>query len=118
MTNQQVVDRFKELALQEKWFDIQDELFSDNVKSIEPSGSPYFRDVEGKAAVRRKADDFVKRIETVHRVHTSEILVTGNHIAVARDMDLTVNGHGRIQIDEIMLYELKDGRIVSEQFFY
>jgi hypothetical protein len=31
---------------------------------------------------------------------------------------MTVKGHGRIQINEIMLYEVKDGKIVLEQFFY
>jgi predicted ester cyclase len=29
-----------------------------------------------------------------------------------------VQGFGRIQLNEIMLYEVKDGKIVSEQFFY
>jgi hypothetical protein len=33
-------------------------------------------------------------------------------------MDITVKGFGRIKIDQIMLYEVKEGRIVSEQFFY
>ena len=33
-------------------------------------------------------------------------------------MDLTVQGLGRIQINQIMLYEVKDGQIVLEQFFY
>ena len=31
---------------------------------------------------------------------------------------ITVQGFGRIQIKEIMLYEVKDGKIVLEQFFY
>jgi ketosteroid isomerase-like protein len=118
LTTQQVVARFKELALEEKWFEIQDELFADDVKSIEPLHSRYMPTVEGKAVVRKKAEDFVNKIETVHGVRTSAILATGNHITVARDMDLTVAEFGRIQINEIMLYEVKDGQIVSEQFFY
>jgi SnoaL-like protein len=118
LTKQQLVTRFTELAQQEKWFDIQDELFADHVKSIEPPNSPYMDTTEGKSAVRKKAEDFVKKVEEVHSVHTSEVLVTGNHLAVAREMDITVNGFGRIQLNEIMLYEVKDGQIVSEQFFY
>jgi hypothetical protein len=117
-TTQQVATRFHELAQQEKWFDIQDELFSANVKSIDPPNSPYFGNAEGKAAVRKKGEDFVKKIEDVHRVYTSEPLVTGNHFTVAREKDITVKGFGRIQINELMLYEVKDGRIVLEQFFY
>jgi ketosteroid isomerase-like protein len=118
MTTQEIAVRFNELAQQEKWFDIQDEFFSDDVKSIDPSGSPYFGYAEGKPAVRKKGEEFVKRITALHRVYTSEPIVTGNHFAVVREKDITVEGHGRIQINEIMLYEVKDGKIVSEQFFY
>ena len=117
-TTREVADRFHELAQQEKWFEIQDELFSENVKSIEPPGSPYFPDAEGKAAVRKKADDFVKRIEAAGKLFTSEPLIAANHFAVRREKDLTVAGMGRVYIDQIMLYEVKDGKIVSEQFFY
>jgi hypothetical protein len=118
LTTQEVATRFNELAQQEKWFDIQDEFFADNVKSIDPPGSPYFGYAEGKSSVRKKGEDFVKRIEVVHKLYTSEPLVSGNHFAVGREKDITVQGLGRIQISQIMLYEVKDGKIVSEQFFY
>lgn len=117
-TTQEVADRFHELAQQEKWFEIQDEFFSEDVKSIDPPGSPYFEYAEGKAAVRKKGEDFVRRIEAGHKVYTSAPLVTGNHFAVAREIDITVQPHGRIQINQIMLYEVLEGQIVSEQFFY
>ena len=118
LTTQEVAARFNELAKQEKWFEIQDELFADNVKSIDPSNSPYFGYAEGKAVVRKKGEDFVKRIEAAHRRYTTEPVIAGNHFAVGREVDITVQGHGRIQISEIMLYEVKDGEIISEQFFY
>ena len=118
LTTKEVAARFNELAKQEKWFEIQDELFADNVKSIDPPGSPYFGYAEGKAAVRKKGEDFVKRIEAAHRRHTTEPIIAGNHFAVGREVDITVQGYGRIQINEIMLYEVKDGAIISEQFFY
>lgn len=118
LTTQEVAARFNELAQQEKWFEIQDEFFADNVRSIDPSDSPYFGYAEGKAAVRKKGEDFVGRIDAVHRAYTSEPIVTGNHFVVVREKDLTVQGHGRIQINELMLYEVKDGQIVLEQFFY
>ena len=118
LTTQEVAARFSELAKQEKWFEIQDELFADNVKSIDPPDSPYFTYAEGKTAVRKKGEDWVKRIEAAHKTYTSEPIVAGNHFAVAREVDITVQGLGRIQLNEIMLYEVKEGEIVSEQFFY
>ena len=118
LTTLEVAARFNELAQQEKWFEIQDELFADNVKSIDPPNSPYFGYAEGKAVVRKKGEDFVKKIEAAHRRYTTEPVIAGNHFAVGREVDITVKGHGRIQINEIMLYEVKDGEIISEQFFY
>ena len=118
LTIQEVAARFHELAQQEKWFEIQDELFADNVKSIDPVNSPYFTYAEGKVNVRKKGEEFVSRIEEAHRRHTTEPIVTGNHFAVGREVDISVRGIGRIQINEIMLYEVKDGMIISEQFFY
>ena len=118
LTTREVAARFSELAKQEKWFEIQDELFADNVKSIDPPDSPYFKYAEGKTSVRKKGEDWVKRIEAAHKTYTSEPIVAGNHFAVAREVDITVQGLGRIQINEIMLYEVKEGEIVSEQFFY
>lgn len=118
MTTQEVADRFDELAQEEKWFVIQDEFFADNVRSLEPSNSPYFSYAEGKDVVRRKGKDFVDRITAVHRSYTSKPLVSGRHFTVGRELDITVQGHGRIQINQIMLYEVEDGQIVLEQFFY
>ena len=118
MTTQEIADRFHELAQQEKWFEIQDEFFADNVRSVEPPDSPYFPYAEGKVRVRRKGEEFVGRITELHSASTTAPIVTGNHFVVGRQKDITVTPHGRIQIHELMLYEVKDGKIVLEQFFY
>ena len=114
----EVAARFNELAQQEKWFEIQEELFDDNVKSIDPPGSPYFGYAEGKSDVQKKGKDFVAGMEELHRAYTTEPVTAGNHFAVGREIDITHKVHGRVRLNEIMLYEVKDGKIISEQFFY
>jgi len=118
MTTQEVATRFNELAQQEKWFEIQEELFADNAKSIDPDNSPWFGYAEGKAAIRKKGEDVVKGITGVNKLFTTEPLVWGDHFAVGRDQDTMHKDFGRMQISQIMLYEVKDGKIISEQFFY
>lgn len=118
LTTQEIATRFNELAQQEKWFEIQDELFAENVKSVDPADSPYFGYAEGKANVRKKGEDFVKRVTAGHHFYTSEPVVAGNYFAVAREMDITAEGFGRIRIDELMVYCVQEGMIVSETFFY
>lgn len=117
MTTRQVAARFHELAQQEKWFEIQDELFAENVRSVEPpvAGLP---NAQGKAAVRKKGENLVSQVETVHKSSTTAPVVGGNFFAVGRELDVTMRGAGRAQMNEVMLYEVKDGQIVSEQFFY
>src|SRR5688500_6590532 len=122
MTTQEVADRYHELAKQGKWFEIQDELFADDVKSIEPADAArryrHLHSAEGKANVRKKAEEWVRRVETLHSSYFTAPVVGGNHFALGWGIDAEVAGLGRKRIDEIMLYEVKDGRIVLEQFFY
>jgi SnoaL-like protein len=118
LTTKEVAARFNELAQQEMWFEIQGELFADNVRSVDPPDSPYLGYAEGKAAVRKKGEDFVQKITEFHGAHTSQPVIAGNHFAVSRQMEATVEGFGRIKMNEIMLYEVKDGQIILEQFFY
>lgn len=118
LTAPELAARFNELAQQEKWFDIQDAFFADDVKSIDPPGSPYFGYAEGKADVRKKGEAFTQQITAVHHLYTSEPIVAGNHFAVAREVDVTAEGFGRVRIDQVMLYEVRNGQIISEQFFY
>jgi hypothetical protein len=118
MTTIQVAARFHELSQQEKWFEIQDELFAENVRSIEPPGANGLPNAEGKAAVRMKGEAIVSQVEKVHGSYTSAPVVGGSFFSVGRELDMDVRGLGRTQMNEVMLYEVKDGRIVREQFFY
>jgi hypothetical protein len=118
MTTQEVATRFNELAQQEKWFEIQEAFFTDDVKSIDPPGSPYMGYAEGREQVRKKGQDFVNRITALHSARTTEPIVGGNYFAVGREIDITLQDMGRIQLNQVMLYEVQDGKIISEQFFY
>lgn len=117
-TTTEVAARFNELAKEGKWDQIQNELFADNAKSIEPPGSPGLQSVEGLEAIRQKGKQFNEMVEEMHGGYSSEPLVAGNHFSVAMGMDVTMKGMGRTKMDEIALYEVKDGKIVKEQFFY
>jgi hypothetical protein len=118
MSTKEMAARFHELAQKEQWFGIQDELFAENVKSVEPVTAQHLHYAEGKAAVRKKGEDWVKRVQGFHGASTTEPIVSANFFTVGRWVDITVEGLGRIQMDEIMLYEVRNGQIVLEQFFY
>ncbi len=118
MTTEEVAKRFNELAQQEKWFEIQSEFFADHVKSIDPPGSPFFGYAEGIEAVRKKGEEFLKKVTEFHGASTTAPIVAGNHFVVGREVDVTVAGHGRVHLKELMLYKVENGKIVIEEFVY
>lgn len=118
MTTQDVADRLYELFEEGKWEQAQDELFSQNAKSIEPPNSPGLVSVEGLDNIKKKGHQFNEMVEEMHGGYTGKPIVAGNYIAVAMGMDATMKGAGRMKMDEIAVYEVKDGKIVKEQFFF
>lgn len=65
----------------------------------------------------KKARTFVNKIRDFHGASTTALVVGGNYFTVGREIEITLEGFGRIHMNEIMMYEVKDGEIVSGQFF-
>ncbi|MGZ3885557.1 MAG: SnoaL-like domain-containing protein [Bacteroidia bacterium] len=117
MTTQEVANRLVELCRTGKFAQAQEELFSDDVSSIEPAHSP-IKSAKGKKAVIQKGMDFAAMIEATHGGSFSEPVVGGRYFSCAMTLDATFKGKGRMQLDEICVFEVKDGKVVSEQFFF
>ncbi len=117
-TTTEVAARFNELAKEGKYDQIQDELYAANAVSVEPPTSPGMQSVEGLAAIKEKGKQFNEMVEEMHDGYATDPVVAGNHFSVAMGMDVTMKGQGRNKMDEIAIYEVKDGKIVKEQFFY
>lgn len=118
MTTQEVANRFNELSQTGEWNKIHDELFAENAVSIEPEHSQGLKRADGMEAIRQKGKEFNEMVEEVHGGYSNEPIVAGTHFAVAMGMDCTMKGMGRMKMDEIAVYEVKDGKVVKEQFFY
>lgn len=120
MTTQDVANRFNELAQTGQWDKIQEELYANNAVSIEPAHAAAMGmgNAEGIEAIKKKGESFNQMVEEMHGGYSNEPQVAGNHFAVAMGMDITMKGMGRSKMDEIAVYEVKDGKVVKEQFFY
>ncbi|MBC7651144.1 MAG: nuclear transport factor 2 family protein [Deinococcales bacterium] len=118
MTTQEVADRFNELAQTGQWHTIKAELFADDAESIEPEHTKGMQSVKGMEAIKQKGEMFNSMVEEMHGGYSKKPVVAGTHFSVAMGMDVTMKGMGRSNMDEICVYEVKDGKIVKEQFFY
>jgi len=113
----EVASRFAELCKKGEMQRIQEELFADNAQSLEPKQSPW-PSVSGVAAIKVKARNFNETVLQSHGGHVGEPIVAGNHFALAMGMDVTLKDGNRINLDEVCVYKVEAGKIVSEQFFY
>jgi len=118
MSTKNVADRFYELALQNQWDKVYDELYSHDAWSIEPDNSNGLPTVQGMDKIREKGKMWHEMIEEVHGSYTNAPSVAGNYFTCIMGMEATMKGQGRIKMDEVALYEVKNGKIVKEQFFF
>jgi hypothetical protein len=117
-TTQEIANRLVELCRSGMYEEAQNELFSDDAESIEPPGVPGLQSVKGIDQIRKKGQDFQNMVEAIHSGSVSDPVVAGKYISLAMILDATYKGMGRQKMEEIALYETKDGKIVKEQFFF
>jgi len=118
MTNQEIANRLYELCQKGDMETIHQELFSDDVTSTEPNMQGQLETAHGREGLKKKGEDFNQSIEEVHSGYTNPPVVFGNHIFMEMGMDVTLKGMGRIDMREMCHYVIKDGKIISEEFFY
>ncbi|RAJ05157.1 hypothetical protein LX64_02311 [Chitinophaga skermanii] len=118
MTVAQIAARTAELCSRGEFETAQNELFADNAVSYEQHDSPQFsKETKGLAAIREKGKKWDSMVESVHACEATEPVVAGNTFAFKLRMDVTMKEHGRMDMDELCVYETKDGKIVAERFF-
>ncbi len=121
MTNAEVGERLCELCREGKNLEAIDELYADDVVSVEAAegDGPLPRTVEGKETVRGKTEWWAN----AHEVHDNEVMGPFPHgddrFAVFFDVDVTnIESDQRFQLREVAVYTVADGHVVREEFYY
>jgi len=118
MTVQDIANRLYEYCKAGQFDQAQQELYADDALSIEPVGTPGLQTVQGMEAIIKKGHEFQSSIEEIHGSSVSEPIVAGNFFALTIMFDATFKGMGRQRMEEVCVYEVRDGKVVKEQFFY
>lgn len=121
MTTQEVADRYYALMLENKRGQLVDELYSQDIVCKEPEhampmGIPTI--TKGLDAVKTKTKARGEMIAEIHSDFCSEPIIAGSFFSVVLGRDITLKGKPRMNLQEIGVFEVKGGKIVSEQFFY
>ena len=117
MTTQEVANRLIELCRNGKVLEAQQELFADDVTSHEAAHSPTPPAI-GKEAALAKGKHFASLIEEHFSGSFGDPIVGRDYFSFVCKLDATLKGMGRMNWDEICVFGVKDGKIISEQFFY
>jgi hypothetical protein len=117
MKTEEIAKKLVEFCREAKWEAAQKELYAADVVSIEPQATPVFaKETRGLAAIIEKGHKFNAMVEKLHAISVSDPVVAGSSFACAMQMDITMKGQGRMNMGELCVYDVKDGKIVSEQF--
>lgn len=118
MTTEEIANRLVAYCQKGDFEGAQRELYAKDVRSIEPYATPEFeKETVGLDAIIEKGHKFEAMVEAVHDITVSEPLVAGDTIAFKSTMDMTMKGQGRMKMEELCVYQVKDGKVISEEFF-
>jgi ketosteroid isomerase-like protein len=119
MTTQDVANHLVQLCNQGKFMDAMQELYSKDIISVEAMAGPDgVKEVRGIGLVAKKGEWWSANHE-VHGIHIEGPMVAGSHFCVRFKMDVTNKPSGkRMTMDELAVYQVKDGKIIREEFFY
>jgi len=119
MSIQEVANKWAEYCRTGQWDKAHNELYDTNCVSLEMEGAigapPK---VEGLDNIRAKGQQWNEMVEEFHGLEIEGPIVAGDHFTASMKMDVTMKGKTRSVDEEVGVFKVKDGKIVSEQFFY
>lgn len=118
MTTQEVAKRLVEICKTGDFDAAQKELFAEDAVSVEQHATPDFdKETKGLKAIGEKAKKWNNMVEEMRSIEVSDPVVAGNSFACTIKMDVTMKGAGNMNMTELCVYKVKDGKIISEEFF-
>lgn len=119
MNTTEVATELVNLCRTGRFADAIQTFYSPDIVSVEATAPPGgSRESAGLPAVLGKSEWWV----TNHDVHSGTVegpLVAGDHFAVRFVFDVTFKPTGRRHVmDELGVYQVRDGKVIREEFFY
>ena len=118
MTTQEVADRLITYIKSSDWNTAHAELYAENAVSLEMPNTPFPERTEGMEAIKQKGAQWAGMVEEFHGIEVSSPIVAGDFFSCTMTMDVKMQGAPRSKNEQIAIYKVEDGKVVSEQFFY
>ena len=117
MTTQEIANRLTQLCQNGDFETAQKELFAQDAVSIEAHSTPAFeKETKGLKAILEKGAKWNSMLEKVNKMEVSEPIVAANSFALTIHMDIVMKQRGAMDMTELCVYEVKNGKILKEEF--
>lgn len=120
MTTEQIAKRWVELVRANKDQQAMEELYSNDIVSIENNSKGENMTHTGLDGKKEKAEMWHGMVKEMHEFRCSDPVVADRAFAVSMFMDVTYNNPewGRDTMNELAVLEVKDGKIIREEYIY
>lgn len=112
-----IAERLVELTQNKLFLEAQSELFSENAISLEPENSGR-KSVYGLKAMQEKEQAFLNAIQEWKSIEVSNPVIAQNFFSIKMFVDVVLKNGQSVIVNEIIVYEIKNNKIIKEQFFY
>lgn len=117
MTTKEIADSLVGFCRKGDFEGAQKELFSEDAVSIEPMASPAFeKETKGLAAIIEKGHKFTSMVEKINGLEVSDPVVANQSFCISMRLDAVMKDMGPMDMTELCVYKVKDGKIISEEF--
>ena len=117
MTTSEVATKLVGLCREGKNLEAIETLYHDDVVSHEMPG--YAPEVtQGIKAVHQKNEEWFANLQQFHGATISDPMVAGNHFTTHMTLDVTFGDGNRMEIEELGVYQVENGKVIRERFFY
>jgi hypothetical protein len=113
MSTPTVAARLIQLCKEGKFLEAQQELYDTDIISIDPDGSK----TVGASNMHEKERQFLAKVERFHSIEWSSPLIAGSYFTTTLKMEIEFKKIGNINIEEVCVYQVRNDKIVFEQFF-
>jgi len=110
----EIANRLTTLCEEHKFVEAYTDLFAEDAVSIDPiyNNTP----LTGLPGLIDRENQFLAGTE-VHEVKISQPAFAGNYFCVNISMSFTAKGQEKRSVEELAVYKIANGKIVSQQFF-
>jgi len=113
-TINEIATRLASLCEKREFLQAYEELYSEHAGSIDPMNKNV--PILGLGALMERERQFLENVE-IHDVKVAHPSFAGNYFSVIMSLDFTPKDQDRRKVEELCVYKVEFGKIVSQQFF-